>query len=259
LWCVIFFCILGGTSSTKSPGRYLSWCCPLPTFSEPPPQSPTKSPSVTATLSSEDGLQCPAEEDCYRFQDLDFWNQEYATSLCIDHGNMDKSMNATLCNAYVGIPYYEKSLKLAIVNTMYGHGPSASATKCPHWCMYDPLSIVGNAVGFKWHNCLACWNVLVGASNPLRYIHSKAEWDWATSKARNWCCPPTFTEAPTLGPSPTPRVCSPYNSWNEVRASELCPTTVQADKSYAINVCDETEATQKKIGGLTSQSVLQTV
>jgi len=156
-------------------------------------------------------------------------------------------MNATLCNAYVGIPYYEKSLKLAIVNTMYGHGPSASATKCPHWCMYDPLSIVGNAVGFKWHNCLACWNVLVGASNPLRYIHSKAEWDWATSKARNWCCPPTFTEAPTLGPSPTPRVCSPYNSWNEVRASELCPTTVQADKSYAINVCDETEATQKKL------------
>jgi len=219
-----------------------NWCCPLPTFSEPPTLSPTNLPSVPPTLSPKDGLQCSAEGNCYQFKDLASWNQEFVTSLCLDHGNTDKSMNATLCDAYAGNPDYEMSLKLAILNTMYGTGDSS--TECPYWCMYDPLRVVGNdAVGFKWHNSLACWNVLVGATNPLCYSRSWAEWEWATSKAQNWCCPPNTTGAPTLGPSP----CSPYSSWNEVRASELCPTTVQADKSYDINVCDETEETKEKL------------
>jgi len=144
-----------------------NWCCPeVPTDSDRP---------------------CSADHVCDHFQNLASWNQEYVTSLCTNDGLTDKSMSATLCAAWEGVSDYEDSLKLAIVNTMYGTG--AGASKCQHWCMYDPLHIGGDdAVGFKWTNKNRCWNVVLGAKNRLCYILAIDEWSRAASKTENWCC-----------------------------------------------------------------------
>jgi len=171
--------------------KILNRCCSYPTVM--PTNNPTKLPKVDQTYSPSFNPTslptiCSTEDDCSQFVGLASWNEEYVNSLCINHGTTDKSANATLCAAYVGNVDYENSLKLAILNTMYGTGPVVN--NCGYYCMYDPLNIVGPAaVGFKWSNSKSCWNVLVGASNRLCYEFSIKEWEWAISKTQNFCCP----------------------------------------------------------------------
>jgi len=143
-----------------------NWCCPADSTYSP----------------------CSPYDGCDQFQNLWSWaNPEYVTSLCTNDGLTDKSTSATLCAAWQGVADYEDSLKLAIVNSMYGTG--AGASQCKHWCMYDPLHIRGeDAVGFKWTNKNRCWNVVLGATNHLCYIKAIDEWSWAVSKTENWCC-----------------------------------------------------------------------
>jgi len=240
-----------------------NWCCP----SDPTPE-PTKSPLPlpgSPTRSPTKDLLCSADEDCYQFRNLDSWNQEYVTSLCVNHGNTDKSITATLCDAYAGNVDYENSLKLAILNTMYGTTPST--TMCPWYCMYDPLNIVGDtAVGFKWKNSHACWNVLIGGTNPLCYVQSRIEWEQAVAKTQKWCCASVHTVKPTSSPQPTPGgqptimptplpTLSPINgmlcssqddcyqfqgldSWNQGYVSSLCMDDGRTDKSTNATVCE---------------------
>jgi len=227
-----------------------------PTSSPPPTLSgwPTIMPTPLPTLSPIDGMLCSTDNDCYQFQDLASWNQEYVTSLCNNYGNTDKSMSATLCNAYAGNLDYENSLKLAILNTMYGTGPIAS--RCPQWCMYDPYNIVGDtAVAFKWNNQQDCWIVSVG-HNPLCHEQKVAEWAWAYSKTQNWCCPSDPTPEPTNSPLPLSEsptrsptndmLCSAdddcyqftnLDSWNEEYVTSLCVNHGNTDKSTTATLC----------------------
>jgi len=241
-----------------------NWCCP----SDPTPE-PTNSPlplSESPTRSPTNDMLCSADDDCYQFTNLDSWNEEYVTSLCVNHGNTDKSTTATLCASWAGNIDYENSLKLAILNTMYGLGPSSS--QCPYWCMYDPLNIVGlTAVGFKWKNSQSCWNVLIGASNSLCYGQAQREWEWAVLKSQNWCCASNPTVKPTISPPPTPRgqltitptaspTLSPINgmlcsaaddcyqfqdvdSWNQEYVTSLCSDDGFTDKSTNATLCGD--------------------
>jgi len=137
---------------------------------------------------------CSTDDDCYQFQGLDSWNEEFVSSLCTDD-TTDKSVSATLCDAYAGNRDYENSLKLAILNTMYGTGTISS--ECGHHCMYDPLHIAGDdAIGFLWYERGGCWNVYVGKTNPQCHEINVHEWMWAYTKADNWCC----TSNPSEGP-----------------------------------------------------------
>jgi len=147
-----------------------NWCCP-----------------ADSTTDSTTNRICSTKDYCQEFQDISSWNQEYLTSLCTNDGLTDKSMDATLCDTWRGDPYYEESLKLAIVNTMYGTGGTAS--HCPQWCMYDPFNTFGqNAVGFKWNNKDRCWNVVLGGDNNLCHVRAFLEWESAVVKSLNWCC-----------------------------------------------------------------------
>jgi len=191
---------------------------------------------------------CSTDDVCFHFRGLAYWNQEYVTSLCVNDGLTDKSTSAVLCDAYVGNTVYEESLKLAILNTMYGTGPSTF--QCQQWCMYDPLSVTGEAaVGFRWKNNLGCWNVVVGATNRLCYTQAQGEWEWAISKTENWCCPsdhiPTImpTPAPTLSPLPcaADENCyqkQDYSSWNQEYVMSLCNNHGDTDKSVNATLCD---------------------
>jgi len=133
------------------------------------------------------GRACSTDDDCNQFNGLDSWNEEFVSSLCTDDLSTDKSMSATLCDAYADNSDYEISMKLAIVNTMYGTGPISS--ECGQNCMYDPLHVAGeDAIGFKWYETGRCWNVHVGSTNSLCYQKSVREWEWAVLKANNFCC-----------------------------------------------------------------------
>jgi len=177
--------------------------------------------------------ECSIDDSCYQFQDLDSWNHEYVTSLCNDHGNTDKSTSATLCDAYVGNLDYENSLKLAILNTMYG--TEWSASQCPQYCMYDPLNFL--SVGFKWNNNQACWNVLFGANNPLCYVNAWREWNYAYRKATNWCCPPDNSVwGCSFDNDCTQQI--PVDSWNQEYVESLCSDHGDTDKSVNAALCD---------------------
>jgi len=70
---------------------------------------------------------------------------------------------------------YVKSLKLTILNTMYGTGPKPE--HCRHWCMYDPLSLVGaSGIGFKWNNS---WRVITVVVNNLCYVSDSVASEWS--------------------------------------------------------------------------------
>jgi len=250
-----------------------NWCCPDPTV-EPtgsplpsPDRDPTPVPSLNPTLSPSNGKLCSVDDDCYQFQDLASWNEDYVNSLCIHDGTTDKSTTATLCDPYSGNVEYENSLKLAILNTMYGTGPRPTLSYCGYYCMYDPLNIFGDAaIGFKWSNIHDCWNVVVGATNPLCYIASVLEWEWAVSKTQNWCCSSDPSPMPTNSPlslpegHPTPMpslnpTLSPSNgnlcshdddciqfqdlaSWNEDYVNSRCLNGGLTDKSTTATLCD---------------------
>jgi len=137
---------------------------------------------------------CEVPTDCHVFRGIASWTQEYVESICSDGGLTDKNTTAVLCSQHAGNVEYETSLKLAILNSMYGTSRIPPGGKCAHFCMYDPLNVQGpDAVTFKWSNVLKCWRVNVGSTSRLCNTYSVDEWKWAVAKTENWC-PVTSTE-----------------------------------------------------------------
>ena len=58
--------------------------------------------------------------DCIPFYDLMFWESEFLNKICYADGSTDKSIEAELCSSFADNDDYALSLKLAILNTMYG-------------------------------------------------------------------------------------------------------------------------------------------
>jgi len=136
------------------------------------------------------------EYGCKQFKNLDYWTESNLRSICQDSGFTDKHSNASVCEPYKDKEFYETSLKLAILNTMYGPRATPQYGKCPWFCMYHPIYVDGSsAVGFKWSVKNNCWRVLLGATNRLCYVHSYREFAW--NKVKNWCQGSTC-EASTL-------------------------------------------------------------
>merc|ERR1719204_1478883 len=122
--------------------------------------------------------------NCKEFYDESFWTEEFTTSICSDDGKTDKGITAELCEDFADNEDYVKSLKLAILNTMYGTG-NINPNFCGYWCMYDPLNVYD--VGFRWYNAQTCWRVLTGASNNFCYVTHRDEWEQSISKIDNFC------------------------------------------------------------------------
>jgi len=116
------------------------------------------------------------EHGCHQFQGLASWNQEYVSSLCSDAVLTDKDTTASLCSQFADNVEYETSMKLAILNTMYGTTSIPAGGKCAYFCTHDPLNVDGNdAAGSKWKNTDKCSNVVVRATNKLVYENSYDE------------------------------------------------------------------------------------
>jgi hypothetical protein len=134
------------------------------------------------------GNMCEDSPDCHVFQGIASWTPEYVEAICSDAGMTDKSTTAVLCSPHAGNVDYETSLKLAILNKMYGTNTIPLGGKCPYQCMYDPLHVKGSdAVNFRWSNAKQCWRVNVGSTSQLCNIRSLGEWSWAIAKTENWC------------------------------------------------------------------------
>jgi len=130
---------------------------------------------------------CEDSPDCHVFQGIASWTTEYLESICDDTGKTDKSTTAVLCSPHAGNMDYETSLKLAILNQMYGTETTTSGN-CQWWCMYDPLHVAGSdAVAFRWSNNQQCWKVLVGSTDFFCNDNGLSEWSWAIAKTENWC------------------------------------------------------------------------
>jgi hypothetical protein len=131
---------------------------------------------------------CEDSPGCHVFQGIASWTPEFVESICSDSGVTDKSTTAVLCPADAGNVDYETSLKLAILNSMYGTYTIPPGGSCGHFCMYDPLHVAGSdAVNFRWSNANQCWRVNVGATSQLCNIVGLEEWEWAIKKTSNWC------------------------------------------------------------------------
>ena len=70
------------------------------------------------------------DHGCHQFQGLASWNQEYVSSLCSDAVLSDKDTTASLCSQFADNMEYETSMKLAILNTMYGTTSIPTGGKC---------------------------------------------------------------------------------------------------------------------------------
>jgi len=162
-------------------------------------------------------------EGCEPFHGLASW--EFVDSICSDAGKTNKGSTAVLCSPDAGNAEYESSLKLAILNSMYGSSASAG---CRQWCMYDPLHLQGDdAVGFKWSG-RGCWRVIRGATNNLCYKRSTSEWSWAIAKARNFC-----------EVSPDCHVFRGIASWTPEYVESICSDAGITDKSTTAVLCSE--------------------
>merc|ERR1719397_120906 len=98
--------------------------------------------------------------------------------------NYDKGITAKVCAG--GTEEHQRSLRLALLNTMYGIGP-INPNSCGYYCMYDPLNLEGSGgIGFKWTQ--DCWLVLTGLDNKLCYKNrGRDEWIASVQKAQKWC------------------------------------------------------------------------
>jgi len=161
------------------------------------------------------------QDGCKQFKNLQDWTESNLRSICKDSGRTDKHSSASVCEPYKGNEFYETSLKLAILNSMYGTTAIPQYGKCPWFCMYHPLYTDGpNAVGFKWSARKNCWGVLLGARNRLCYAHSYTEFLYAVYKGKNWCQGSTC-EASTL--------------FNRLRAKGLADPKVHTHKKPKYN------------------------
>jgi len=161
------------------------------------------------------------QDGCKQFKNLQDWTESNLRSICKDSGRTDKHSSASVCEPYKGNEFYETSLKLAILNSMYGTTAIPQYGKCPWFCMYHPLYTDGpNAVGFKWSARKNCWGVLLGARNRLCYAHSYTEFLYAVYKGKNWCQGSTC-EASTL--------------FNRLRAKGLADPKVRTHKKPKYN------------------------
>jgi len=161
------------------------------------------------------------QDGCKQFKNLQDWTESNLRSICKDSGRTDKHSSASVCEPYKGNEFYETSLKLAILNSMYGSTAIPQYGKCPWFCMYHPLYTDGpNAVGFKWSALKNCWRVLLGATNRLCYAHSYREFQYAVYKGKNWCQGSTC-EASTL--------------FNRLRAKGLADPKVNTHKKPKYN------------------------
>jgi len=168
-------------------------------------------PNVTAT-------------ECEKFHGIASWTQEFVDSICSEAGLTNKGSTAVLCSPDAGNVEYESSLKLAILNSMYGKSASA---QCREWCMYDPLHLDGNdAVGFKWSGSGGCWRVIRGKTNNLCYKRAYAEYEWALAKAENMC-----------EDSPDCHVFQGIASWTTEYLESICDDTGKTDKSTTAVLC----------------------
>jgi len=128
-------------------------------------------------------LFCSGDDTCFQFYDETFWNEEFVPDLCLDHGLTDKGTSAQICSWQADNDDLVSSLKLAILNKMYGTNESSNF--CGYWCMYDPLHIGGDdAVGFKWRNTQQCWMAITGATDRLCYVLAHREWEYALEKSQ---------------------------------------------------------------------------
>jgi len=180
---------------------------------------PTRNHSVNA---------CTFNRGCQALYSIAMWTPEFVTSICSDAGRTDKSTTAVLCRRYADNVKYETSLKLAILNSMYGTSNTLGSGKCHQHCMYDPLNIGGKkAVGFQWSIRNKCWNVIRGARDKLCYKIGNKEWYWAIERARNMCQAPTFKCQLFRG----------ISSWTQEHLRSICKNGGLTDKSTTASLC----------------------
>jgi len=123
--------------------------------------------------------------NCVPFLDEMFWNKEFLEKICQYSGDTDKSINAKLCPEYASDVNYNRSLKLAIMNTMYGTSP-IQPDDCTYYCMYDPLNLQSaSAVAFRWRS--TCWEVVTGESDTLCYKSKEGLAEWQHQLTKEWC------------------------------------------------------------------------
>jgi len=156
---------------------------------------------------------------------VQLWDEATALKTCPNDemGFTDKSSNAVMCT---GFEDYQWRLDLSLANRVF--------LMCDAWCVYDIYMRAHEA--FIWRSNEQCYNPV---THGLCIGGNPSHRQQMTDYVENMLC-----ESST--PEPT-EACMPYNPWSEVRAEELCPTMVQPDKSYGIQVCDGTDATQKKL------------
>jgi len=151
------------------------------------PNSETRRRLTTNAQSCAEVDYAVDEVNCHEFYDETFWTEDFLSSICSNDGSTDKQVTATLCVEYADNAEYVQSLKLAIMNTMYGRGV-INPLQCGSICMYDPLNLAGaDAVGFRWSHVDECWRVLTGATDDLCYDAYVDEWEHAIHKSFNFC------------------------------------------------------------------------
>jgi len=154
------------------------------------------------------------EHGCLRVVGLDFFTEEYLSSLCPETDyRTDKTINARICpgsnDPLTGKPYdmfedtkaaREFSLKLAILNQMYSD--SDHPASCDYYCMYDPLNVgPENRLAFIYRDGedKECWDLV---NNWSCFDHGYDEYLHAQDKVSRMCSmdsltPPTELEAPS--------------------------------------------------------------
>jgi len=167
---------------------------------------------------------------------VQMWDEATALETCAygDMGLTDKSSNAVMCP---GFDAHQWRLDHSLANRVF--------MTCDAWCVYDIYMSAYEA--FIWRNNDQCYKPVTQGlcigGNPSHRQHM-------TEYIENTLC-----ESST--PEPT-EACMPYTPWSEARAEELCPTIVQPDKSYGIEVCDKTNANQKKLDDSLSNQFYRT-
>jgi hypothetical protein len=118
------------------------------------------------------------DEGCQHFRGLGSWTEEFLDDLCSDTGVTNKGISATVCLSSAWTEEtaekYNNSLKLAILNQMYGSSSKVPNGECKYVCMWDPMHVYGDdLIGFIWTSD-GCWEVYT-AENPNLYCTKNDE------------------------------------------------------------------------------------
>jgi hypothetical protein len=164
------------------------------------------------------------------------WSEDLMDEYCsvVDTGSTYKHYNSTGRAAIPcpGFEFRESHLLKSLAMRMF--------SDCSSWCIYDYYS--NGAIAWKWSSNGLCWNPLTRGSCHWDYAQKQPQAEWLKAKESiKWMC--------TYSPTVSPTDCMPNYIWDEKRAEELCPSTMDAfpaSKSYGVEVCDDAKSVTRK-------------